>query len=83
MRAAIERRYEVLQATGGLAEEVFDALILLAAGSWEPEAIASGYARVIALERDMAEGRERRLLRLGFKPSEAEELASLHTRNFM
>ena len=83
MRAAIERRYEVLQATGGLAEEVFDALILLAAGSWEPEAIASGYARVIALERDMAEGRERRLLRLGFKSSEAEELASLHTRNFM
>jgi hypothetical protein len=31
----------------------------------------------------MAEGRKARLLRLGFTPSEASRLSSLHTRNFM
>jgi hypothetical protein len=83
MRAAIEKRYEALQSTSGLAPEVFDALIVLAAGSWEPSAISSGYGRVMALEQDMAEGRQRRLVRLGFTASEAAELAALHTRTFM
>ena len=34
-------------------------------------------------ETDMDEGRRRRLAKLGFQPSEAAELAELHTRNFM
>src|SRR5690606_32196219 len=83
LRAAIERRHEALKSTSGLAREVFDSLVVLAAGSWEPAAIAAGYDAVSALTAEMAEGRERRLLRLGFKPSEAAELSALHTRNFM
>ncbi|HWM85579.1 MAG TPA: hypothetical protein VNO33_07070 [Kofleriaceae bacterium] len=83
LAAAVERRHEALRHTAGLNEEVFDALILLAAGSWEPEAIARGHDAVVALERDMDEGRQRRLRRLGFTDGEAEALSSLHTRNFM
>jgi len=62
---------------------VFDALILLAAGEFTPSAIASGYLRVQQLMRDMAEGRKTRLEKLGFATSEAAQLSSLHTRNFM
>jgi hypothetical protein len=83
MRAAVERRYEALRTTSGLSEDVFDSLVVLSAGSWEPEAIAQGFAAVARLEREMAEGRERRLVRLGFPSSEASTLSSLHTRNFM
>jgi hypothetical protein len=35
------------------------------------------------LQKEMAEGRERRLLRLGFSAWDAAQLAALHTRNFM
>jgi hypothetical protein len=83
LRAGIEQRYEALRQTAGLADEVYDSLIVLAAGSWEPSAIASGFDAVAALQAEMAEGRERRLLRLGFPPSEAAALSALHTRNFM
>ncbi|HEX5142155.1 MAG TPA: ferritin-like domain-containing protein, partial [Dehalococcoidia bacterium] len=83
MRAAVERRYEALRTTSGLSEDVFDSLVILSAGSWEPAAIAAGHDAVARLERDMAEGRERRLIRLGFPSSEASTLSSLHTRNFM
>jgi hypothetical protein len=31
----------------------------------------------------MDEGRQRRLVRLGFPPDEASALSALHTRNFM
>jgi len=31
----------------------------------------------------MADGRRRRLAKLGFSATEADELSSLHTRNFM
>ena len=83
LRTAIERRYEALRTTAGLGEDVLDGLAALAAGSWQPEAIASGYDAVQVLQKDMAEGRERRLMRLGFTSSEAGALSSLHTRNFM
>ncbi|MDQ3462974.1 MAG: ferritin-like domain-containing protein, partial [Actinomycetota bacterium] len=48
-----------------------------------PSAVAAGFARVQALEAEMADGRRRRLVRLGFSPAEAASLAALHTRNFM
>jgi len=83
MRAAVERRYEALRNTAGLSDDVFDSLVILSAGSWEPAAITRGYAAVARLEREMAEGRERRLVRLGFPSSEASTLSALHTRNFM
>lgn len=80
---AVERRHAQLEHTAGLNEEVFDALMLLAAGSWEPEAIARGWDAVQGLVRDMDEGRRRRLRRLGFDDEQAAALSELHTRNFM
>jgi hypothetical protein len=83
MRGAVERRHDVLLETVGLNAAVFDALVLLAAGSWEPAAIRRGYAAVAELQHGMDEGRQRRLVRLGFPPDEAAALSALHTRNFM
>ncbi len=83
LRAAIEQRYDALSASAGLNEEVFDALVLLAAGDTTPQAIRTGFARVQQLKQDMGTGRKARLTRLGFTPDEAERLSGLHTRNFM
>jgi hypothetical protein len=83
LRAAIERRHDALIESVGLNQEVFDALVLLAAGAWTPAAIAAGYAAVERLQSDMDEGRQSRLIRLGFPPAEAAALSALHTRNFM
>lgn len=80
---AVEARFDQLAGTSGLNEEVFDALILLAAGSSAPADIARGYARVQELLQNMARGREARLAKLGFEGVAARRLASLHTRNFM
>ena len=83
LRAAIERRHDALASTSGLAPGVHDALVVLAAGSWSPAAVAAGWDRVQALQADMDEGRRHRLVRLGFTAREAAELSALHTRNFM
>jgi hypothetical protein len=83
LRAATERRHDVLAATSGLTPAVHDALVVLAAGSWEPSAIAAGWRRVQDLQDEMDEGRRRRLVRLGFSEREAAELSELHTKNFM
>jgi hypothetical protein len=83
MRDAVERRHDALMETVGLNQQVFDALVLLAAGAWEPSAIARGYTAVEELQKAMDEGRQRRLARLGFPPDEAAALSALHTRNFM
>ena len=80
---AVQARNDALAGTSGLNEEVFDALILLAAGAFTPTAIAAGYLRVQQLMRDMAEGRQARLEKLGFGEEQAAQLSSLHTRNFM
>lgn len=80
---AVESRFSTLQHTSGLNEEVFDALVLLAAGSFEPSALMAGHDAVVRLRVEMDEGRKKRLARLGFDASQAAELSSLHTRNFM
>ncbi|MCC6535917.1 MAG: ferritin-like domain-containing protein [Bryobacterales bacterium] len=80
---AVRRRHAELQHTAGLNAEVFDALLLLAAGSWEHAALRTGHERVTKLVTDMHEGRRLRLERLGFSEARAAELAGLHTRNFM
>ncbi|QBK04167.1 ferritin-like domain-containing protein [Hylemonella gracilis] len=80
---AVEQRHDALAGTSGLNEEVFDALILVAAGALTPTAVARGYTRVQRLMRDMADGRYAKLVRLGFAREQAERLAALHTRNFM
>jgi hypothetical protein len=83
LAVAIERRHAALAHTSGLNQDVFDALLLLAAGGWEPGALRRGHAAVVALQRAMDEGRQSRLVRLGFAPERAAQLSSLHTRNFM
>lgn len=54
---AVQLRNDALSGTSGLNEEVFDALILLAADEFTPVAIAAGYVRVQQLMRDMTQGR--------------------------
>jgi len=83
LAAAVEARFDSLREMSGLNEEVFDALVLLAAGSFQPAAIARGHAAVLGLKADMDAARRHRLEQLGFERSEAERLSSLHTRNFM
>jgi hypothetical protein len=83
LRVAVERRHAALASTAGLNQGVFDALVVLAAGEWTPDAVARGYARVLELQADMDDARRRRLVRVGFDAREAAELSALHTRNFM
>jgi hypothetical protein len=83
LAAAALQRHDALARTAGLNEEVFDALVLLAAGGWEPEAIAEGFEKVQTLKREMSADRTNRLIKLGFKPVEANAISDLHTRNFM
>ena len=83
MTAAMERRHDALRDTAGLNEEVFDSLVLLAAGSWEPDAIRAGHRMVQGLQDDMDRGRRSRLVKLGYPEEEAARLSALHTRNFM
>lgn len=83
LRNAIEQRFDALADSAGLNEEVFDSLVLLAAGELTAGAVARGHAAVQQLKREMATGRRARLSRLGFERAEAERLADLHTRNFM
>lgn len=83
LRNAVEQRYDELASTNGLNEEVFDALVLLAAGALDTSSVARGFALVQGLKQEMATGRRARLARLGFGKQEAQRLADLHTRNFM
>ncbi|WP_199431121.1 sulfurtransferase TusA family protein [Qaidamihabitans albus] len=83
LRAAVERRHDSLQDTAGLNQDVFDSLVVLAAGEWTPDAIARGWEKVRKLQEEMDDGRQRRLVHLGFPGDEAAELSRLHTRNFM
>ncbi|MEU4248448.1 ferritin-like domain-containing protein [Amycolatopsis sp. NPDC026612] len=83
LRAAVERRHDALLDTAGLNQDVFDALVVLAAGSWSADAIGRGWDQVQALQTEMDEGRRRRLVHIGFPDDEATELSRLHTRNFM
>ena len=83
LKQAIQDRHDGLANTNGLNAEVFDALILIAAGSYRTKDLAVGMARVQSLLREMSDGRRTRLIRLGFDATEAQYLSSLHTRNFM
>jgi hypothetical protein len=83
LASAVHGRHDALRHTTGLNGEVFDALIVMSAGSWAPDNIRRGHDAVIRLIEDMNLGRTKRLIRLGFGDAEAKELSSLHTRNFM
>ena len=79
----MHRRHDALAQTAGLNDQVFDALVVLAAGAWTPAAIGRGHALVEGLQPEMGAGRRGRLARLGFDDQEAAELSALHTRSFM
>lgn len=81
--AAVEGRHNALQHTAGLNADVFDSLVILAAGSFAPEALARGWDAVARLVAEMEHGRSVRLQALGFEEAEARRLSGLHTRNFM
>lgn len=83
LRMAAERRHAALASTAGLNQDVFDSLVILAAREWTPDALAAGWHAVQELQRDMDQGRQRRLTQLGFPADEATEISALHTRNFM
>lgn len=83
LRAAVERRHDVLADTAGLNTAVFDALVVLAAGSWSPAAITAGWQAVQDMVTAMDEGRRRRLAFIGFPDDEAAAISALHTRTFM
>lgn len=83
LAAAIEHRHDALRDTAGLNAEVWEALVVIAAGSLDPAAIGRGHDAVLGLVREMDDRRRKRLLRLGFAPDAAAALSSLHTRNFM
>jgi len=80
---AVRSRHEALRYTAGLNSEVFDALVLMAAGSWEPAELKRGNQLLSALIQEMHASRRKRLMQVGFTEAEAEEISSLHTRNFM
>jgi len=83
LAAAVRRRFDALSQTTGLNEEVFDSLVILAAKEWTPEAISEGFGKVQKLKNEMHQSRTARLQKLGFSAKEAENLSSLHTKNFM
>ncbi len=83
LASAVERRHRSLQTTSGLNDDVFDSLVLLAAGDTTPDRIRAGWLHVQALQAEMNDARAARLARLGFTVGEADALSSLHTRNFM
>jgi hypothetical protein len=80
---SVHRRHDALRHTTGLNQEVLDALILLAAGGWELEALRKGSGLVADLVREMDQARRGLLQRVGFADEEAAKLSGLHTRNFM
>ncbi len=83
LRNAVRRRHDSLRHTAGLNTEVFESLVLLAAGSWDVADLGRGHDAVFVLVQEMHSGRKRRLLKLGFSETDAEEMSALHTRNFM
>jgi hypothetical protein len=80
---AVRRRHDALQNTAGLNSEVFDALLLIASGSWAPSDLRRGHENVMGLLREMDELRQKRMVHIGFNAAEAQDLSALHTRNLM
>ena len=80
---SVHRQTDALRHTAGLNQEVHDALVLVAAGSWELKDLRAGSRRVSQLLRDMDSARRRNLARVGFSEDQSVALSGLHTRNFM
>lgn len=83
LAAGMRSRHAELAATAGLNARVFEALTVLAAGTFEPQSISEGHDAVLQLQLDMNNARCSAMRKLGFEADEAEDLSRLHTRNFM
>ncbi|MEQ1503407.1 MAG: diiron oxygenase [Myxococcota bacterium] len=83
LAAGIHARNSALRHTTGLNDDVFDALVIVAAGGLEPDRIEVGFDRVTELVDRMDRARRAHLVRLGYDDHEAAALSALHTRNFM
>src|SRR4029077_15018078 len=59
LAAAVHRRHDALRQMAGLNAEVFDALILMAAGSWEPADLRQGHRRVMPLTGDIEQAHQK------------------------
>jgi hypothetical protein len=80
---AVRRRSATLHGAGGVPAPIQDALVVLAAGSDEPSALARGHEAFQQLLAEMHDGRAKRLAHAGFSADEAERISTLHTPNFM
>ncbi len=83
LTAAVERRSRMLASVSGLSPYVHDALVILAGGGVSPAQIREGAQRVGGLHREMDRARRARLEGRGFNATDAPELSSYHTKNFM
>jgi len=83
LKGAVDRRHAELAQTSGLNTRVFEALVVIAAGSFRVQDIATGHDRVMQLQADMDRARQTSLVKLGFASADAAALSKLHTRNFM
>ncbi len=83
LEAAVRRRGATLHGVGGVPAPIQDALVVLAAGSDEPAALARGHQAFQELLAEMHDGRRKRLLHAGFSDEQAELISALHTPNFM
>jgi hypothetical protein len=83
LEAAVRRRSATLHGVGGVPAPIQDALVVLAAGSDEPAALARGHQAFQELLVEMHDGRLKRLVHAGFSADQAQLLSELHTPNFM
>ena len=81
-RAVLDRA-SVLSDIRTLNPLVEESLVILAAGGLTPAALPHGMNEVRELHSTMHENRIKRLQLVGFDHSEAGELSTLHTANFM
>src|SRR5437899_2293177 len=83
LQRAIAERASVLSGIKGLNPLVEESLVILAAGGLSPDRLPAGTKARAELYDTMHENRVRRLVAIGFREREAEELSTLHTPNFM
>jgi hypothetical protein len=83
LEQAVRRRAATMHGAGGVPAPLQDALVVLAAGSDDPRAIARGHEAFRTLLATMDTARVKRLQTAGFTPEQARTLSDLHTPNFM
>lgn len=83
LEAAVRKRAATLADLAGVPAPLHDALVVYAAGSTAPAAIARGHEAFRALLETMHENRVKRLKTAGFDEAQARTLSDLHSPNFM